>query len=132
MHLLCWGAAFAVVRVYILHRDEGDAVLLSIGRGTAEVGKEKELQRGERGGAVQQGIKRQWSVEIEAFVGGRENDWALNSGPHGCWLGRCSTAWATPPVHFAPVILEMGGLKNYLPGLVSNHGDPPYLSFSSS
>jgi hypothetical protein len=42
-----------------------------------------------------------------------------------------------PPVHFAPVILEMGEevgggcLLNYLPGLALNH-DPRNLSFPSS
>jgi hypothetical protein len=44
-----------------------------------------------------------------------------------CLQNRCSTAWATPPVHFILVILEMEFLANYLPRLALNH-DPPDLS----
>jgi hypothetical protein len=43
-----------------------------------------------------------------------------------CLQSRCSAAWVTPPVHFALIVLEMGGnLVNYLPGLASNHDPPP-------
>jgi hypothetical protein len=45
-------------------------------------------------------------------------------------LGRCSTAWATPPVHFALVLLEMGPLWTLL-GLAW-HFNPPDLSLPSS
>jgi hypothetical protein len=48
-----------------------------------------------------------------------------------CLLGRHSITQSTPPVHFALVILEMGSLMNYLPGLASHH-DPPDLSLPSS
>jgi hypothetical protein len=44
---------------------------------------------------------------------------------------RLSTAWATPPVHLPLVILEMGGLLNYLPWLALNC-NPPNLSLPSS
>jgi hypothetical protein len=44
---------------------------------------------------------------------------------------RCSTAWATPPVHFAVFTFGDGGLVNYLARLVSNH-DPPDLSLPCS
>jgi hypothetical protein len=37
-----------------------------------------------------------------------------------CLQSRHSTPWATLPVHFALVILEGGGLTNYLPGLSLN------------
>jgi hypothetical protein len=40
-------------------------------------------------------------------------------------------ACATPSVHFALVILEMGVLEIYLPGLASNY-NPPDLSLPSS
>jgi hypothetical protein len=43
---------------------------------------------------------------------------------------RHSTAWVTPPVHFALVILE-NSLTNYFPRLALNC-DPPYLSLPSS
>jgi hypothetical protein len=43
---------------------------------------------------------------------------------------KCSTAWATPPIHFAVVILEMRILQT-LPSLSSNH-IPPNLSFPRS
>jgi hypothetical protein len=43
---------------------------------------------------------------------------------------RLSTAWATPEVHFAVVIFEMG-LVNYLPGLALNCNHPD-LSLPSS
>jgi hypothetical protein len=43
---------------------------------------------------------------------------------------RPSTTWATPLVHFALIILEMGPV-NYLPGLASNY-DPPGISLPSS
>jgi hypothetical protein len=33
-----------------------------------------------------------------------------------CLQSRHFTTWATTPVHLALVILEMGGLVNYLPG----------------
>jgi hypothetical protein len=36
---------------------------------------------------------------------------------------RLSTTWATPQVHFALVILEMG-VSNYLPGLALNLSRP--------
>jgi hypothetical protein len=39
-----------------------------------------------------------------------------------------STASATPPAHFGLVILEMGSLTNYLPGLALNLNHPD-LSF---
>lgn len=39
MYLFCCAAAFAVIHVDVLHGDEGDAVFLSIGRGTAEMGR---------------------------------------------------------------------------------------------
>jgi hypothetical protein len=44
---------------------------------------------------------------------------------------RHSTAWAKRFDHFALVILEMGGLMNYLLGLASNH-DTPDLNLPSS
>jgi hypothetical protein len=45
---------------------------------------------------------------------------------------RCYTAWATPLVYFAVVILDKeGGLKNYLPGLDLNL-DPLDFSLLSS
>jgi hypothetical protein len=43
----------------------------------------------------------------------------------------CSAIWATPPRHFALVILEMGGLTNYLPGLALSQ-DLSILSLPSS
>jgi hypothetical protein len=48
-----------------------------------------------------------------------------------CLQSRHSTPWATLPVHFALVILEGGGLTNYLPGLSLNL-DPPNFSLPSS
>jgi hypothetical protein len=42
---------------------------------------------------------------------------------------RCSIFWATPPVHFAVIILEMGSLELF-PGLALNLG-PPYLNLPS-
>jgi hypothetical protein len=42
-------------------------------------------------------------------------NWGLNSGPCACKAGALLFS-ATPPVHFAQVILEMGSL-NYWPGL---------------
>jgi hypothetical protein len=42
-------------------------------------------------------------------------------------LSRCSTAWVTPPVHFALIILEVD-LSNYLSMLALNC-DPPDLAF---
>jgi hypothetical protein len=44
--------------------------------------------------------------------------WGLNSGLHTC-KASALTAEATPPVHFALVILETG-FENYLLGLASN------------
>jgi hypothetical protein len=41
---------------------------------------------------------------------------------------RQSASWATPPVHFPLVILEMQVLWTFCPWLVLN-GDPPNLSF---
>jgi hypothetical protein len=49
----------------------------------------------------------------------------LNSELCACKAGHC-TGWATPPVHFAVIILKIG-LTNYFPRLASNL-DPPYLS----
>lgn len=46
MYLFRCAAAFAVIHVDILHGDEGDAVFLSIGRGTAAMGRRSSLQRG--------------------------------------------------------------------------------------
>jgi hypothetical protein len=43
---------------------------------------------------------------------------------------RHSTAWATPLVHFALLILEMRGLVNYFPRLASTL-HPPDLSLSA-
>lgn len=48
-HLLCRGAAYAVIHVDVLHGDEGDAVFLSIGCGAAGMGRESGLHRGEGG-----------------------------------------------------------------------------------
>jgi hypothetical protein len=51
-------------------------------------------------------------------------DWGVNWGLH------TSTAWATPPVHFALVILEMGSCELFpWTGL---KWDPPDLSLPSS
>jgi hypothetical protein len=47
-----------------------------------------------------------------------------------CSQSRYSTIWATPPIHFSLVNLEMG-LANYLLRLASNH-NPPNLSLPSS
>jgi hypothetical protein len=48
-----------------------------------------------------------------------------------CLQSRCSTTWAASPVYFALVILQMGGLMNYFPGLASNR-DPPNFSLPRS
>jgi hypothetical protein len=42
--------------------------------------------------------------------------WSLNSGLNSHLQSRHSTAWATLPIHFALVILEMGVYQNYLLG----------------
>lgn len=54
MYLFRCAAAFAVIHVDILHGDEGDAVFLSIGRGTAAMGRspvysEKGTEKGGNG-----------------------------------------------------------------------------------
>jgi hypothetical protein len=38
---------------------------------------------------------------------------------------RCSITWATPPVHFALVTLEIGS-ANYLPKLPLDHNPPDH------
>lgn len=53
-NLFCCAAASAVIHVDILHGDEGDPVFLSVGRGTAEVGRspvyrEKGTEQGGKG-----------------------------------------------------------------------------------
>jgi hypothetical protein len=40
-----------------------------------------------------------------------------------CFQSRCSSTWATCPVHFVLVILKMG-LSKYFPGLASNPNPP--------
>jgi hypothetical protein len=60
-------------------------------------------------------------VAIACF--GREH-WGLNSGL--CTLqSRCCTAWATPPVHFSLIILEMESHK-----LFAQAGPEPWPSQS--
>jgi hypothetical protein len=54
-------------------------------------------------------------------------DWGLNSGLHICKAG---TLLLRPPFHFAPVVLEIGGLMNCLPRVALKH-DPPKFRLSS-